>query len=309
MARRSFHVAMLAAGLWSPLAAAAQPTAAAVLKGEEDVRTLCLALRPVERVTFTGDAAERAKAKQAFEQERERLLRAEFAVELPWGGFTVSEWDPVEKVATVAAERPFRAAGGALTFFDPDRDDLPLGAVEGAEDALQTALAKGQAVLAVTFKPAEEEGSPCVIGKAKTYSLVVDLTSAELRVGGKALARAAGDGFESRPGGGGTPTVVLKPAPAQDCEKCSNAVALSAQSAHASVEKCYAEALAKEPGLDGSLVLGLAVGNDGKVQVESVALDSVQNAGVVACIKRALGTARSQVLGGRAMLMVQLELR
>lgn len=308
MARHSSLFAALAAGLLGSPAAFAEPSAS-VLKSEEEVRSLCLALRPVERVTFTGNPAERAKAKQEFEQERERLLRAEFAVELPWGGFTVSEWDPAEKVATVAAERPFRAAGGALLFFDPDRDDIQLGALEGAADALQTALAKGQAVLAVTFRPAEEEGSPCVISKAKTYSLAVDLTSAVLKAGGKPLAKAAGDGYEPRSGAGGAPAVVLKPAPAGDCAKCSDEVALSAQSARPLIEKCYAEALTREPGLDGSLVLGLSVGKDGKVQVDAVALDSVQNADVVACVKRAVGTARSPAVGGRGMLMVQLELR
>jgi hypothetical protein len=299
-------LAAMAAGLLSATATGAEPAA---LKGEADVRNLCLGLRPLERVTFAGHPAQRAQAKQDFEKERERLLQTEFAVELPWGGFTVSEWDPAEKVATVAAERPFRAAGGALVFFDPDRDAIDLGALEGAEDALQTALAKGQVSLAVTFRLAEEEGSPCVSGKAKTYTLAVDLISAELRMAGKALARALGEGFEPRTGAAAVPSVVLKPAPAQDCEKCSDEVARSAMAVKPLVEKCYAEALAKQPGLDGSLVLGLAAGKDGKVQVESVVLDSVQNAEVVACVKKAMGAARAPARGGRGMVIVQLELR
>jgi len=303
---RSSALAAVAAGLLFSTLAGAEPIA---LRGEEGVRDLCQALRPVERVSFPGDAAQRAKARVEYEKERERLRRAEFALELLWGAFTVAEWDAAQEVATVSTERPFRAFDGALTFFDADRDEIDLEALEGASDALQTALAKGAATLALTFRPAEEEGSPCVIGKARTYALAVDLLAAELRANGKALARASGEGFEPRPATQGTPAVELKAAPAQDCADCRQEVVVSVQKTRPLVEKCYLEALSKKPGLDGSLVLGLEVAKDGKVQVTTVVVDSLQDADALACVKQAVGTARSSARGGRGMVIVQLERR
>ncbi len=305
MMRSSALVALIAGWLSSTLAVA-EPIA---LRGEEGVRDLCQALRPVERVSFKGDPAQRAKARGEYEKERERLLHAELALELPWGEFTVAEWDAAQKVATVSTERPFRAFAGSLTFFDADRDEIELEALEGASDALQTALAKGQATLALTFRPAEEEGSPCVIGKARTYALAVDLLSAELRANGKALARAGGDGFESHSATQGAPVVELKPAPAQDCADCRPEVVASVLKTRPLVEKCYLEALSKRPGLDGSLVLGLEVAKDGKVQAATVVVDSLQDADALACIKQAVGTARSTSRGGHGTVIVRLERR
>jgi hypothetical protein len=162
------------------------------LASEEKLAELCAALQPAERQTFTGTAAAKSQARTAFVKEHERLRKTVFLLELTWGGFTVGEWDEAERTVTLATEKPFRAFNGSLALFDAGREDIELEAVESELEALRAGLAKGTLSLALMFTPAEEEGSPCVVSKAKSYAFSVDLVGAELRANGKAVARSTG---------------------------------------------------------------------------------------------------------------------
>ncbi len=301
MRRQTVAAAVAVAGLLAGQGAWAEP---AELKTAEAVQQLCEGLRPPERLQFSPD---KPQGRGEYERARQQLLKAEYQVELPWGAFTVAEWDPEQKVVLLSTERPFRTLDGALTLFDADRDEIELEALEGEGEALKAGLAQGTLTLQLVFRPAEEEGSPCVIGKAKTYALAADFVSAQLRLKGKPLAEAVKEGFESKSlAAGGKPTVEVAPA-AHECPTCSAEMAGGVEKVKPLLERCYLEALSRSPALDGSVVLALEASGDGKLAAKSVVADSLQDAPTVACIKAAVGTAKAPGKNGRGMVMVRLE--
>jgi hypothetical protein len=291
------------------LAVAAAPAAAGPqpLLSLERVRAVCLGLRPVERVSFTGSPDRIAKARDAYRVERDRLRQTTFSVEIPWGTFVVSSWDPEQKRVTVSTEKPFRALAGALSLVDPDLDELQFEAVEEAHGPLQAGLSKGTLSLLLTFKPAEEDESPCVASKAEAFTLLMDLTAAELRAAGKPVARATGEGFEPAARTSGKPTVTLRRAPVADAAANTPAALKSVEKVKPALEQCYRDALAKRPALDGSLILALAMGASGKVEAKEVMADSLQDAATLECIKAALAQARLPAGTPRALVGIDLE--
>ncbi|MBI5545107.1 MAG: hypothetical protein HY901_14550 [Deltaproteobacteria bacterium] len=275
------------------------------LASEARVREVCAGLQPVERQVFGGNAAARGQAKAAFEKEQERLQKTSFSLELGWAGFSVGEWDESEKVVRLTTERPFRAYAGALTLFDAGRDDIELEAVEGEVEALKAGLAKGTLSLLLLFKPAEEEGTACVISKAKTYAFAVDLLGAELRAGDKALARSTRDDLQPIPSAQGKPSVEVRPAAGLECPECSSEIVEAAIRQVPQLTRCYEAALVRKPVLDGSLVLAVGAGKAGELTVATVIADSVDDAELLACTKAALGKTKVEAKGSKAQVLVE----
>ena len=276
------------------------------LDSEARVKEICLALRPSERMTFAGGPGAQVVARGEFERHRDALRKSEFFIELPWSAFKVAEWDPAEHEVRISTERPFRAFKGALTFFDADRDVIELDSLESSEDELKAGLAKGQLTLAMVFRPSEDEASPCTASKAPSYTFSVDLVSAELRLNGKPLARAQNDGFVPLPSSDGHPTVEIRSAMGEDE---NHAVVASVALMKPAIEKCYAEALSRKPSLDGSLILGVEVGKDGKMAADAVIADSVNDAEVTGCVKVAVAGARPAKGESRGTVAIHLERR
>jgi hypothetical protein len=294
---------------WSLLVAL---PAAALASGEEvplvteaKVRELCKALQPVERQVFAGNAGARAQAKTAFEKDHDRLRKTRFVLELPWGGFTVGEWDDAEKVIHLSTERPFRAFNGILTVFDAGRDDIELEAVPDELETLKTGLAKGTLTLALLFKPAEEEGTSCVASKAKTYALSIDLLGAELRFQGRPVARSNRDDLSPMPSSHGTPTIEVRSAAGQECPACSSDVLDAVVKQAPGFARCYEEALTKKPTLDGSLVFSVVAAKSGDLSVATVIADAVNDPGLLDCSKGVVAKTKSSVKGGESQVLVE----
>ncbi|HEY3446948.1 MAG TPA: hypothetical protein VGK67_11320 [Myxococcales bacterium] len=274
------------------------------LVSEGKLAELCSALQPAERQVFTGSATAKSQAKASFEKEHDRLKKTVFLLELTWGGFTVGEWDEAEKTVTLATEKPFRAFNGALALFDAGREDIELEAVESEIEALKAGLAKGTLSLALMFKPAEEEGAPCVVSKAKSYAFSIDLVGAELRANGKAVARSTKDDLQPLPTAHGKPTVEIRSA-SQDCGECKPEVVDGVGKTLPELSKCYEAALAKKGTLDGSYVFTVSSGKQGELKVGLVIADSVDNPELLACAKAAIATGSSSIKGGLAQVLVE----
>jgi len=275
------------------------------LTAEAKIAEVCKALQPTERQNFPGNVAAKAQAKTAFEKEQDSLKHTHFSLELPWGSFTVAEWDETDKVVRLSTERPFRAFKGALTLFDAGRDEIELDALEGELEPLKAGLAKGTLSLTVVFKPAEEEGTACVVSKAKTYAFSADLLSLELREKGKTLARSVRDGLQALPSAQGKPMVEIRAAAGVECAECVSELVDAVVSVGAEMVACYDAALTRKPTIDGSLVFLVRGGKGGELAVESVIADSVDDADLLACARAAVGKGKSGGKQGRAQVLVE----
>ncbi|MGC4115455.1 MAG: hypothetical protein QM765_12795 [Myxococcales bacterium] len=274
------------------------------LVSEAKLAELCAALQPAERQVFNGTATAKAQSKAAYEKQHEQLKKTTFVLELAWGGFTIGEWDEAEKTVTLATEKPFRAFSGSLALFDAGREDIELEAVEAELATLKAGLAKGTLSLALMFKPAEEEGAPCVVSKAKSYAFSIDLMGAELRANGKPVARSTKDDLQPLPTAHGKPTVEVRTA-SQDCSECNPEVVDGVGKTLPELSKCYEAALAKKATLDGSYVFNVNSGKGGELKVGTVIADSVDDAGLLACAKAAIGKGSSTAKGGVAQVLVE----
>ena len=283
-------------------AAASEPVP---LLSEQKVAEICRALQPTERQVFAGNAAAKAQAKAAYEKELEQLRKMVFMLELSWGGFSVAEYDAAEKAVTLSTERPFRAFSGALALFDAGREDIELEVVESEVEALKAGLAKGTLSLALLFKPAEEEGAPCVVSKAKSYAFSVDLFGAELRASGKAVARSTGDDLQPLPSAQGKPTVEVRSASGIDCAQCDPGLVAGAGKLLPELSKCYEAALARKATLDGSYVFAVSSGKQGELSVSTVIADSVDDAELLACSKAAVAKGSAAAKGAQAQVLVE----
>lgn len=274
------------------------------LVSEAKIAEICKGLQPPERQVFPGPLAARSAARTAYETEHKQLRKTHFLIELVWGGFTVAEFDDVEKVVTLATEKPFRAFKGQLALFDAGRDDIELDAVEGELEALKTGLAKGTLSLVLHFKPAEEEGTPCVVSKAKSYAFSVDLLGVELRDGARTVARSLRDDLSPLPNAQGKPTVEIRSAAGQECQDCSSDVVNTVATLLPDYSACYDAALAKRPTLDGSLILDVVSSKAGELSVATVIADSVADADLLTCVKAGLAKLNAVARGAHAQVLV-----
>lgn len=280
---------------------------AKALTSPESVRGLCETLRPVERVDFSAAGQDTAKARAAYESARESARQTSFTAELPWSGYAVSEWDAKAGQVTLSTERPFRALSGALNLVDADRDEVVLQLLPEQKEALAAGLSKGTLSLLLTFRPAEADDNPCVTGKAGTYTMLVDLLTAELRAAGEAVARASGDGFLPVGRAGGKPTVSIRPAPMAEKGQLGPALSAGLEKVRPALEKCYAQALSAKPTLDGQLIVALEVKADGAIAWKDVLVDSLQDADATACVRQAIDKARAKAGTPGSAVVIELE--
>jgi hypothetical protein len=212
----------------------------------------------------------------------------------------------VEKVVRLSTERPFRAFKGALTLFDAGRDEIELDAVDSEMAALQAGLAKGTLSLTVVFKPAEEEGTACVISKAKTYAFSADLLGLELRTkDNRIVARSLRDELQALPSTQGKPMVEIRSASGQDCPDCSPEVVDGVIRVGGELVACYQTALGKKPALDGSYVLQVESGKGGELGTSTVIADSVDDSELLGCTKGAVAKAKAAGKGGKAQVLIE----
>ena len=275
------------------------------LTSEARVAEICKALQPTERQVFAGNATAKALAKTAYDKEHDALKKTVFLLELPWGGFTVAEYNDAEKEVTLSTERPFRAFNGALALFDAGREDIELEAVESEIETLKAGLAKGNLTLALLFKPAEEEGAPCVASKAKSYAFAIDLLGVELRAGGKAVARSTKDDLQPLPTAQGKPTVEVRAASGLECADCKPEVLAAVGKILPELSKCYDDALTKKATLDGTYVFSVNAGKQGDLSVGTVIADSVDSTELLDCAKGAIAKGTATVKGAMAQVLVE----
>jgi hypothetical protein len=276
---------MVVASLLLPKLAVA--TGVEPLTRYERAHEICLGLRPSERLQPEGSPAKKAAALVAFEEQRELLRGSRLAVELRWEELIVSDWNREAQTIALDTERPLRALGGKLSLFDLDHESLELQAIAGEEERLEEGLRKGKLTLALLFQPAEDDSSPCTVSKLGEIVLAVDLLGAELRNGSRPVARAVGGDFEPVSPPSKPPRVEIR---AADLEQGRAPAALVSglQAASPAILACYARALARDPRLDGTLILQVSSTAAGKVSSAELSADSLQDPETAACVREAI---------------------
>jgi hypothetical protein len=251
------------------------------------VRALCDALTPEERFAAKGDAVARARADREHEARREVTLNGRYGVTVTGDRLRFASFDPEESRLTLSDRSILVAAGDSLRLWTTEAAGLPVAADEEAARRILEAQKKRTLSVALVFV-LPEDGEEAVCSHAEgalSYTLGVEPVSWQYLERGAVLARG-GEGSD-RPlwtvAEGARPRVEV----AEPLEGGSPVQA--AVRAHASgLEGCYQRALKAAPGLDGSLVADLDFGPGGVGREVRIALDSVQDEGLVTCVRDVL---------------------
>jgi hypothetical protein len=271
-----------------PPAAELQARPVQVLQTAAQVRTLCEVLVPPERLRARGDAVQRARAGAEHERQRVASLGSRYRMVVPGDRLRFTAWDPEEKRLALS-ERVFLAgAGGALVVWAVEERGLPVIVDADAAARIMEAAARHELELDLTFNlPDDDDEVVCVHRNgAARWGLGVEPVAWAYAARGQALARG-GEGAD-RPAvtaEHGARARVEVGEPVGD-ERPGLRGAVEARAPD--LQGCYREALRANPALDGSLVADLQLSSEGAARQVRVAVDSLQDDGLAACVRGVL---------------------
>lgn len=270
--------------------------AAIPLAAGEDAARLCRALEPVERLRPAGDAVARGEAAASHGAEREAALAATYEAVVPAASLAFAPYDGPERRLSLSEPVQLPIAGGAARAWPVADRDLAVAADAAVARRILEAQRSGTLSLALAFElPEEATCSPGARGTAPAFP--IEPVSWRWVDGGAVLARggAGADRSLLTVAQGAVPRVEVGEPLAGPVE-AKQAVL----SRVAALEACYAEALERDPGADGVLVADLG-GHD-----PAISADSVGDAELAACVRRALGPLAAQ--GGKVAVPIRFEL-
>ncbi len=269
------------------------------IETEKDAASLCVALTPVERMRFRGDAVERGKAQVDHETARREAVAKRYRASVQGKALAFKEYDPDEGRLSLTTRNTLSVADGHLRLWAADALTVEAD-VETAQRILDAQ--KRQALsLVLTFEVATDgkERTPCTaLAGQRISTLNVDPVSWEYRSGEVVLARGGEDAerpLVSAAQGARRRVEVSEPI----AEVGAGEIRRRLQGQAQALDGCYASALAKDPDLGGSLIAEVRLTAAGGVPKQAeVVIDSIRDEGLSACVKGVL--ARTVVPGGAA---------
>lgn len=273
------------------MAAAPAGSTVAALDSLDKVKAFCEATRPTERVELKGDGIARGVARGEHEKRRAKMMETPQRVVLPSAAFMFGDYDPAARELPLDTTRGvWRTLGGAVSIFPSGADELALENVDEARAmAIAEAKKAGKAQLAVTFLPADAESGPCVANSThKAFTLAVEPLTVELLVDDKPVARLETDAYQdfmaTLPAPeSGTPAVDVGTATVDGPAPTTADVRGRVMTTRTQLVDCYQKGLAAKPGLNGTVVVGFAIGKDGKPSEVEMAADSLLAPAVTDC--------------------------
>lgn len=263
------------------------------LDAPDDVKRLCAALAPVERLRTEGDAVARGEAERAHERARGRALAARYAATVPAAGLALA-FDPAEGTLALSEPAQLPVADATARLWPALDGGLPVEVSADAARRIVEAQRAGHLALALEF--ALPDDATCGTG-ARGTRFVLPVEPVAWRWTNDAKVVAAGGAAAERPlvtaAQGASPRVTVG---APIAGKAGARRGVAGRSGE--LEACYAEALRRAPALDGVLVAQVG---DGRTHI---AADSVGDAELAACVVRALGS----VGGGAAAVPIRFDL-
>ena len=248
------------------------------LQGAEDVKRLCRALEPVERVRAPGDAVDQGEAAHAHDLARDRAIEARYEVVVPAAKLALAPYDAVERTLSVKEPAVLAIAGGVVRLWPTEARGLAVEVDAAAARRVLQAQRQGALELVLVFD-LPDDATCGATPRGDRFSLGVDPVAWRWVDRGTVLAR--GGAGADRPLLGtdeGAWRVIHVGDAIAGGEEAKRAVLAHADE----LDGCYVEALRREPTLDGVLVADLAG------PTPEIAADSVNDAGLAACVRQAL---------------------
>jgi hypothetical protein len=261
-----------------------------------DLRQVCAALVPAERLRPAGDPVEQGEAERRHDLARDRVIAARYEVAVPAAKLTFAPYDAAEGRLALHEPAQVPVAEGTGALWPAEERGLPVDVDVAAARRIVEAQRAARLELALVFDLPDD--AACGSGaRGRSFTLGVEPVAWAWRDGAAVLAR----------GGAGADRPLLGAAdgakPKIDVAEplAGGPEARRAVLAHAyELEACYAEALKRAPTLDGLVVAEL--GPD----VAAIAADSVGDVDLAACVRRTLRGAGS---AGRGIVPIRFELQ
>ena len=267
------------------------------LSAAADVATLCRALEPPERLRAQGDAVARGEAEESHAAARRQALKGRYEVTVAAAKLAFAPYDGPERRLALQEPVQLPFADGSVRLWPAESRSLAVDAEAAAARKVLDAQRRGALSLTLVFELPED--AACGTGaRGKTFTVPVDPVSWRWLDGEVVLAH--GGAAAERPlvtaAQGARPRVDVGEPIAGPAEVKKAVLARARE-----LETCYAEALKRDPGLDGVLVADLGGAR------AAIAADSVGDDGLATCVQKALASlAPSQ--GGKAAVPIRFEL-
>ena len=268
------------------------------LDAPERLVDLCRSLEPAERLRPTGDPLAQGEAGDRHAAAREAALRERYEVLVPGSTIAFAPYDGGERRLSLQEPVQLALADGAIRLWPTEERELSVGAEPAAARRVVEARQKGTLALALVFDLPDD--ATCGSGaRGATYSLPVEPVSWRWLDGDAVVASggAAADRPALSAADGALPEVSVGE-PLTGPSEAKRAV----QARAGDLEACYAEALKRDPGLDGVLVAEFGGAP------ASIAADSVGDAGLAGCVQAVVGRLARGQGGGRAAVPIRFEL-
>lgn len=267
------------------------------IRSAEDLAALCRALTPSERLRPKGDAVERGEAESRHDADRDAAIVARYAISLPAAKLAFEPYDASGRRLALAEPGVLPVPEGGSRLWPSEERGLPVEADAAAARRILEAQRAGRLALELTFD-LPDDATCGADPRGKTFTLPVEPVEWAWRDGAVALARggAGADRPLSTAAQGATPRVDVGEPLAGPSEAKRAVVARAGD-----LQACYAEALRKDPAVDGVLVVELGAGRIG------VAADSTGTPELSTCVQRALATLAPPG-GGRVAVPIRFEL-
>jgi hypothetical protein len=255
-------------------------------------RRVCDAVRTEGAVRFEGDEVERGRARAEFKRKRDQVLSGVYVADVPGAGFAFGEYDYESHRLPVDLSRPLRAVEGGDLLPVHTEDELEFSLAPDQAHEIVKARSAGKLKLRVSFRlaPSAELGDPCVrLGGGRTLRMRVEALALDLVPDeGRARARIESSRFREAVADF---LPVSKPrvqiGKTGDLTEVALLKALEMQ-----LLGCYKASLAKNARLRGSLVMGMELDREGRVEAAHPEIDAISDETIVGCAAEKLKAQR-----------------
>ena len=246
----------------------------------DDVARLCKALEPPERIRTKGDAVAQGEAEARQGSERRTAVEGRYEVVVPAAKLAFAPYDEPGRLLELVEPVQVAVAGGLARLWPTEARSLPVEVDAGGARRVLAAQRAGGLALGLVFDLSDD--ATCATGsrgRTRTFTIPVEPVSWRWADGETLLAN--GGATADRPlltaTQGARPHVGVGE-PLQGPREARRAVLARAPE----LEACYAEALRRDPSMDGVLVADLGGPRP------AITADSVGDAGLAACVQKVL---------------------
>lgn len=266
------------------------------LATREDVAKLCGALVPPERLRAEGDAVDRGEAEERHDRAREAALKERYEALVPAGKLAFAPYDGPERRLALQEPVQLLLANG-IAIWPTEARGLGVETEASVARRVLDAQRRGTLSLGLVFDLPED--ATCGTGaRGKTFTLPVEPVAWRWLDGQTVLAH--GGAAAERPlvsaAQGARPKVDVGEPISGPAEVKKAVLARSRD-----LEACYADALRRDPRIDGVLVADF-----GGTRA-AISADSVGDEGLAACVQKVVGPL-APAQGGKAAVPIRFEL-